>query len=1133
MVQQLMYSIPRARNWRGSRVAVKRFHASSRDFDQEEWGAIRKEIQILETLRFSRVVQFYCCVEYKGYQSLIMEYVDGGTLASAILKRRLGSGEEGWSNRTRIALEMAEGLAHIHEHGVIHRDLKSANVLLAYGVGVKLCDFGLAVIKTKSAASTYESDKFRGTLRWMAPELLRLRPRYSAASDMYAFGMVMWEMATNCTKPFKGQESNEVVANCVKAGEREDVPDNTPTDYARVIEQCWKQDPKERPTARWVEDTLREKNDESDAGSYMSEPTEEYVSITDSWDTLHLTKMQSGARQSSDQYWNGQSPSSQSDVIGSILDHYAAPNYSPVVHVKPVTQGLVTDFPKELQSSSKFKMASTNTASFATVDFAEHRVGWPPIYSLPSAPQHSSPLFTGSSMNHAVVPILKVTPSQGVGIISAVSGSSSAGSPERVPLATSSDADRLQARPTPRAPQLISPEDSFFSERIPPNRSSPLDTDSKDEPTRTSNMVNKPRPGAPQWVSNPQMPTVSATVTTEKEQPTVSGAATTEEQQPQASAKNPRASVNVFKGLGSTLLQILSRPNADSRHTPSAPQLIPPTLSRRIQSGTSTVEATRRDFQVVVGIEFGENFSSSVEGRDETVVDVSGWLVERPSSTKVANILLYNVDDHSSPLFSWGSRAKQDVHTLSSPALINNLRHRVGTQGVIHGPNLTGDVVLVDFFRALYNHMISEVQRHPGASVFLQAHQFRYCMTVPSAWQEEKRTKFRELAIRSGILTVSDPPERLVLVSEAEAIAEYCFRTTTGWTLRPSEQFLVCSLQEDRLEISALEHSSSSPMGRHSVVDSTQVSRHLGLERLEMNFKEFLKHNSYWLWQRMQPQYQDEVLQQFRQEIVPRYDGQGDIHLRLSNDIMATLPSGENIDFHRAHLEGGYLKLLAQDLRDYVLDPVVREMYDFVADNVPLQPHCMLFLVGQAIQPYIVQQMRRMLGVYGIEIVTPPQPDKAIVRGAVYVGLQQHTSERRSRWWFGVASNARSTRRRLGLRPLMEDDGPWELQPLIEKGTSIQPIVQHRFSFVYRVGGVMTDHSMGLYATAHGDTFPLHNREGHVQELVVVTIPCLFSKWPLRKKVEVTMAILFDEDTIDVLVMTDTLNRRVTIPYPK
>ncbi|KAF9150013.1 hypothetical protein DFQ26_001729, partial [Actinomortierella ambigua] len=87
-----------------------------------------------------------------------------------------------------------------------------------------------------------------GTLRWRAPELMSDCPRYSPASDIYALGMVLWEMAASCPDPFRDLDSMTIVHH-VCSGGRETIPDDTPQDLQHWIERCWHQNPSERPRA--------------------------------------------------------------------------------------------------------------------------------------------------------------------------------------------------------------------------------------------------------------------------------------------------------------------------------------------------------------------------------------------------------------------------------------------------------------------------------------------------------------------------------------------------------------------------------------------------------------------------------------------------------------------------------------------------------------------------------------------------------------------------------------------------------------------------------------------------------------------------------------------------------------------
>ncbi|KAF9158935.1 hypothetical protein DFQ26_007099, partial [Actinomortierella ambigua] len=226
--------------WKGRKVAVKKFSVAQTDTSRT--AAIQREIEILRELADRHIIQFYGTAFHEGKLVLIMDYADGGSLERAINTRRLGD----WSTKTRIAQEIARGLAYIHHEGIIHRDLKSMNVLLTRYMEVKLCDFGLATVQLQTSTM---SKTPKGTFRWMAPEVLDLDPTYSTKSDMYALGMVMWEMAANCTIPFKNQADILMVITFVQTGEREKLPTDTPDDYRKWVERCWAQNPLDRPEA--------------------------------------------------------------------------------------------------------------------------------------------------------------------------------------------------------------------------------------------------------------------------------------------------------------------------------------------------------------------------------------------------------------------------------------------------------------------------------------------------------------------------------------------------------------------------------------------------------------------------------------------------------------------------------------------------------------------------------------------------------------------------------------------------------------------------------------------------------------------------------------------------------------------
>ncbi|KAG0227184.1 hypothetical protein BGW41_003944 [Actinomortierella wolfii] len=234
-------------------VAAKAFNFSRSELSK---GSIKKEISILQGLHHPNIIQFYDTHTHDdGSVFLIMDLAKKGSLRQAIKNTELVN----WDTKTRIAHEIARGLEYIHSKRVIHRDLKSANVLLTEHMTVKLADFGLSEIKI---ATTRSTGTFTGTIGWMAPELFVPRPKYSTKSDMYAFGMVMWEMAAMNTTPFRHHCSRGVLAALVERGLREELPEETPDEYRALVTRCWDSDPEKRPEA--IEVKLIDDRDEID-----------------------------------------------------------------------------------------------------------------------------------------------------------------------------------------------------------------------------------------------------------------------------------------------------------------------------------------------------------------------------------------------------------------------------------------------------------------------------------------------------------------------------------------------------------------------------------------------------------------------------------------------------------------------------------------------------------------------------------------------------------------------------------------------------------------------------------------------------------------------------------------------------
>ncbi|KAF9154045.1 hypothetical protein DFQ26_000359, partial [Actinomortierella ambigua] len=222
-------------------IAIKQFYITIADASSD--SAIQQEVQLLASLSDKHIIQVYGTTEHEGRLALLMECAEGGNLEAAIQDRRLD-----WPDRTRIAQEVARGLNYIHHKNVLHRDLKSTNVLLTHDrrMEVKLCDIGLATVKTRSASmSTLPGENIH---HWMAPELLTDTPKYSTKSDMFALGILMWEMAANYTVPLKDKDSHTKAIE-PESSARMALLETMPPKYRHWVERCCEHDPDKRPQA--------------------------------------------------------------------------------------------------------------------------------------------------------------------------------------------------------------------------------------------------------------------------------------------------------------------------------------------------------------------------------------------------------------------------------------------------------------------------------------------------------------------------------------------------------------------------------------------------------------------------------------------------------------------------------------------------------------------------------------------------------------------------------------------------------------------------------------------------------------------------------------------------------------------
>lgn len=287
--------------WRGLVVAVKVVV----DELPEDRASVKHahEIALLMSLSHPNVLQAYACFtdvsireflnecwprspelfNHKNYMYLenvasktchveVVEYCDEGNLCTAIytglfsrrqsmpivdavsMESQTSEGERFVSMRWLLLtlMEIANAMAYLHSMGVVHCDIKPANILMkgstsdSRGFNIKLSDFGLSRVEDDADDSGFRGNSC-GTAAYIAPEVLMMSKKVKNTVDAYAFGIMMWEIFT-CRKPYASFKLTKLAREVVLRGLRPAFPPTAPPMYKRLAQSCWAATPEARPT---------------------------------------------------------------------------------------------------------------------------------------------------------------------------------------------------------------------------------------------------------------------------------------------------------------------------------------------------------------------------------------------------------------------------------------------------------------------------------------------------------------------------------------------------------------------------------------------------------------------------------------------------------------------------------------------------------------------------------------------------------------------------------------------------------------------------------------------------------------------------------------------------------------------
>ncbi|KAJ4829080.1 Serine/threonine-protein kinase ht1 [Turnera subulata] len=197
------------------------------------------EVALLFRLRHPNIIAFVAACKKPPVFCIITEYLAGGSLRKFLHQQEPHSIP--LDLVLKLALDIAHGMKYLHSQGILHRDLKSENLLLGEDMSVKVADFGISCLETQCGSAK----GFTGTYRWMAPEMIKEK-HHTKKVDVYSFGIVLWELLTALT-PFDNMTPEQAAFAVCQKNARPPLPPACPMAFRRLINRCWSSNPHKRP----------------------------------------------------------------------------------------------------------------------------------------------------------------------------------------------------------------------------------------------------------------------------------------------------------------------------------------------------------------------------------------------------------------------------------------------------------------------------------------------------------------------------------------------------------------------------------------------------------------------------------------------------------------------------------------------------------------------------------------------------------------------------------------------------------------------------------------------------------------------------------------------------------------------
>ncbi|KAI9245657.1 hypothetical protein BDA99DRAFT_549197 [Phascolomyces articulosus] len=444
------------------------------------------------------------------------------------------------------------------------------------------------------------------------------------------------------------------------------------------------------------------------------------------------------------------------------------------------------------------------------------------------------------------------------------------------------------------------------------------------------------------------------------------------------------------------------------------------------------------DYRVVIAYDFGTTYSGAAYAFTHTtpaeVFDIQNW----PHKSghfypKVPTVSVY--PRNKSTLSEWGHAAKKVMlkpgaakqNVLLSQFKLHldeSLQRAPIENGLIDHPvkYRTPVQAVADYMEALHKHTLEELKRSFAKNYPIDS--FRYCLTVPAVWSDKAKHLMRQASIKAGLISASDPLDRLILISEPEAAALYCEETMSDQIqLKDKDRVMICDagggtvdlivFQVNLLENDGAEENSSGKRRKRQLKEVTKgMGESCGSVFLDSHFRKLLETKlGKDVMSKVSPRDMYTMMEYFIDTIKPQFTGADEFYLELPRSIkVEDLPLTLRDHDEDGYLDDGMLYLSGQELEKEVFDPVAKKVIALIERQYKQIPDGrleFLFLVGGfGSSKYLYQRVHEVFQDTKVnQIVCPSERAAlAVVRGAAYYGIHPEVVVSRvSRRTYGIS----------------------------------------------------------------------------------------------------------------------------------